>query len=236
MASLTDVKGISDSRAEKFIDADYLTVDDVATATAEDISDDIHGVGETTAQNIIESAQDVLMDDTLEDDGVDVDEEEMESDAEEAVSEDDVVVTKEDLEGLNDEPPEDYDTPGEMTVESDEDEPRNVDVQEKVPVELELHTPEYYDYLMYTLMELKLGNLNGTAVQTNQASEILEEVREIEGTGGLTLHLDQGELNTLHFGLNQAQQRFYGGDNTTPFEVVRDLKRQINDVREEYFL
>lgn len=228
MPSITDVKGVSDSRADDLEDAGYSSVDDIATADADALSE-ISGIGSSTADDLIDSAQELLQAEH----GVETDDTE---DTDETDGEDDVTI--EDLEEINDEEPDGYDEPrdeDEVTAEDDDEEPEEVDASPDLyDVEISLDSDEAYDYLILALVELKERRVSASHAQSQIAEGLLEEFRPLGGAGEVAISMDSEELNTLHSAVKQVTTRYQGNNDVDAFDALNDVLDQIQDARAEY--
>lgn len=229
MTDLTDVTGVSDSRADNLREEGYTSVEDLATADEDELADNVTGVGSSTAPDLIESAQEVLQ----EQHGVEADD----SDEEEEAT-DNGDVTIEDLEEVNAEEPENYDrerTEEEVTAEDDDPEPEEVDASpELYDVTLTLETDEQYDYLIFALLELKVQRVSSSVEQARMADGLLDEFRPLGGAGEVTVRMDADELNTLHSAVTQVATRYQGNNNVDAFDAIKHVENQIQAAREEY--
>lgn len=57
---LTDVYGIADVRADSFVEAGYKTIHQVSQATVAEIAENVYGLGETDAEKILRSANELV--------------------------------------------------------------------------------------------------------------------------------------------------------------------------------
>lgn len=239
---LPDIKGVSDSRADKLRDAGFVTVDDVATADPDALTE-VSGIGNSTADGLIESAQDLIKD-TVEDDPDDEEEADDDEDEVEPISQDemdDLVETDtgddEDdkwSKGTEDDPWDDEAI--EEELEELEDELEDEEPEEGYPVAIDLKSHDHYDHFYYTLIDLRHGRFNMTASQRRLADQLLDCIRPLNGTGKIELPLSREEMNALHAALTQTTTDYQGRNDMDAFEAVRDVKRQVQAAREEYIL
>lgn len=231
MVSLTDVKGVSDSRADDLREEGYTTVDDIATTSADDLSE-VSGIGTSTAEGLIESAQDVIRDDTLTEEDEDEEDDYEVPDLEDEDDEEDEV-TVEDLEELNGEAPDGPPTAN-VNVEDDEGEPREVDVTPEVyEVTLSLENDEEYVYFMHAITEMLIGNVRVTYQQSQIAEDILSEIISLDGAAEITLDLTEAELNALNVVMRKTA-RNYKNTDLAAFHTVRAIGQQVSDARDEF--
>lgn len=226
MPDLEEVTGLSEARAEKFREAGYTTVDKIAKADPTDLAD-IKGIGESTGEDIRDSARDVLRDTVPDED--DSDEEEVNTEPPEP----DVDTSVPDVE----------DTPDEFEVAAksgeveatDEDEADAESEDEGPPYELTiaLDSDEQYDYLHYSLMNIRHGQAIASATKKEKCEEILEEIRTLGGAGEVTIESDLDGLNGLHSSLVQTRSN-YQGVNADAYRTLDAIIAQVNDVREEH--
>lgn len=232
MPELTEIKGVSESRAEDLRDADFVTVDDVATASVDALSS-VSGIGEATADGLIESAQNVLRDSTLDTDEDDEPEPEGVPDLEEEENDDEDEVTEEDIEDLLAEEP-DGEPDDEPTVEDDEGEPEEVDVTpEGYDVIISIDNSVQYDYFYHAIIEMREGDIYTSHQQTQVAVDILEQLRELPGEGRVTLNLSQNNLNALHAVIVQARTA-YKSYGTDAFNAIQHIEDQVKEARQPF--
>jgi len=227
MPEITDVKGVSDSRAEDLAENGYNSVEDIATAEEDELTD-VSGVGPSTASDLVDSAREVLQAEH----GVEAEPEEEDDEEEE---ED---VTIEDLEEINKEEPDGYNEPRDeedVTAEDDDPEPEEVDTSpELYDVTLTLPEDESYDYLILALVELKVQRVSASHEQSRIAEGLLEEFRPLGGAGEVTVSMDSEELNTLHSAVTQVTMRYQGNNDVEAFNALKNIEEQIQDARSEY--
>lgn len=233
MPSLTEIKGVSESRAEDLREEDFVTVDDVATADPGDLTD-VSGIGSATAPDLIEEAQNVITDSTLdqseeeeEDDSVDNTVPDLEEGPEE-----DEEVTEEDLEQLLEEDEGEPDSVPDL--EDDDGEPEEVDVgPETYELTLTLYDEDMYDYFAYAITDMKVGTVRVSNTQEALAENILGELRTLGGVGELTLSLTEDELNTLNASLTRSATAYKRHGIDVHNDII-DVKEQVSEVREHF--
>lgn len=235
MTDLGDVKGVSDTRAGNLSVEGYESVDDIASADVSGL-EEVEGVGEATAETLIESAQTLLQ----EQHGVEAEEEpdEEPEPKPEAEAEDTEDVSIEDLEEINSDQPDGYNEPRdeeEVTAEDDDpDDRRVVDTSPEIyDVEITLTEPEQYDYLVLALVELKTQEVSASNEQAQMADGLLDEIRGISGTGSFTVSVDRNELNTLHSAVKQVTTN-YQGRSIEAFDALTVIHNQVEEARREY--
>jgi len=227
MVELTDIKGVSDTRADNLVEEEYRTVSDVASADVDGLTG-VRGVGQSTAESLVESAQTVLQ----EAHGV---ERVVEAESDDSSGDD---VSIEDLEEINSDSPDGYNEPRdeeEVTAEDDDpDEIRDVDTSpELYDVEIEITEAEQYDYLVSALVQLRTQNITSSNEQAQMANNILDEVRTVSGVGTFTLTVDSGELNTLHSAVKQVATS-YQGRSRVAHRLLKEILGQVQEERREH--
>lgn len=240
MANLEDINGVSDSRADDLRDADFVTVDDIATAEPEDLTE-VSGIGEATAEGLIESAQDVITSQTLGDDeggeeeeGEAAEEEQTQDDA----GEDDVPeVTEEDLQELVENEPEGEPGIEDVTAEDDDAEPREVEVvSAPYDVTISLDTDAQYDYFYFAIIEMKLANNSRAIRGTDVGERVIEQLRGMQEPGDVELSLSRDELNSLYAAVKNTKTSYQGVGRNEAFLALRSVEDEIQAAREEYIL
>jgi hypothetical protein len=232
MPTLTDVKGVSDSRAEDLREEGYNSVDDIATSDEDELTE-VSGIGSSTASDLVESAQDVLQ----EEHGVEVEDEPEQPEPGVVPAEDDDV-TIEDLEDINNEEPDGYNEPRDeedVTAKDDDPEPQEVDTSPDLyDVTISLPDNESYDYLILALVELKVQRVSASHEQSRIAAGLLDEFRPLAGSGEVTISLDSDELNTLHSAVKQVATRYQGSNDIDAFDSLKHVEEQVQEARREY--
>jgi len=232
MTDLGDVKGVSDTRAENLSEEGYESVEDIAGAEVDGL-EEVTGVGESTAETLIDSAQSLLQ----EQHGVESEDEPETEEETEGETEDTGEVSIEELEEINSEEPDGYNEPRdeeEVTAEDDDpDERRVVDTSPEIyDVEITLTQPEQYDYLVLALVQLKTQEVSASGEQSQMASGLLDEIRDISGTGSFTVSVDRNELNTLHSAVKQVTTS-YQGRSIEAFNALKAVLDQVEEARRE---
>jgi len=228
MTELSDVKGVSDTREENLSEEGYETVEDVAAADVGGL-EGVTGVGEATAETLIESAQTLLQ----EQHGVE-EESEPEPEPEEETGE----VSIEELEEINSDEPDGYNEPrDEEEVTAEDDDPDDMRVVDTSPdifdVEITISEGQQYDYLVSALVQLQTQRISGSNEQAQMAADILDEVRQVSGTGTITLSVDSGEMNTLHSAIKQVTTS-YQGRSRTAHRSLNNILEQVQEARREH--
>lgn len=228
MTELSDVKGVSDTREANLAEEGYETVEDVAGADVGGL-EGVTGVGEATAGTLIESAQTLLQ----EQHGVE-EESEPEPEPEEETGE----VSIEELEEINSDEPDGYNEPrDEEEVTAEDDDPDDMRVVDTSPdifdVEITISEGQQYDYLVSALVQLQTQRISGSNEQAQMAADILDEVRQVSGTGTITLSVDSGEMNTLHSAIKQVTTS-YQGRSRTAHRSLNNILEQVQEARREH--
>lgn len=228
MPDITDVKGVSDARAEDLAEAGYTTVDDLATADFDELTD-VSGIGPSTADDLIESAQDVIRENTLQDEQTQEDDDYEPTEVEEP--------TEEELRELVEDESEDDPDFEDIDVEDDDDAPEEttIEIEEPYTFTLELETVDEHDYLYHAILSIRIGQIYVNGPQAEVAEQVLDELRELDGTGSIELTLNTAELNALFTGLRQAKVSYQGiGDGKKSFMAITDVVEQIQSARDEF--
>lgn len=228
MTELSDVKGVSDTREENLAEEGYETVEDVAGADVGGL-EGVTGVGEATAETLIESAQTLLQEQHGVEGGS-----EPEPEPEEETGE----VSIEELEEINSDEPDGYNEPrDEEEVTAEDDDPDDMRVVDTSPdifdVEITISEGQQYDYLVSALVQLQTQRISGSNEQAQMAADILDEVRQVSGTGTITLSVDSGEMNTLHSAIKQVTTS-YQGRSRTAHRSLNNILEQVQEARREH--
>lgn len=222
MSNITDIKGVGDDLADELRTKEYNTVDSVANADPEELQE-VSGVGESTATQLRDDAREVIKNEH-------VDQQE-EGEKPDFVDADD---------SEDEEPPEaeDVDEPQNLsdTAESDDsgDAESQSDSDTEYTFDLNVNTEDALDYLTASLVRAKTERSSTNPEGAEVANRVLDELRGLTGTGDFSLTMSEDEINTLHSSLVQ-QQESYQGRVDGPFNAVKDLREQVDEVRSEHF-
>lgn len=220
MAKLTDITGVGDSLADDLRDEGFNSVDTVATADRSELTE-VDGVGDSNADDLIESAQEVITTEHTDDD-------EDDGETREGVKPDYIEETPEDESDGGDEEPANLSE----TSESDESGSQS-DSNEEYTFTLRVNEEEHIDYVTAALVHVKTERMSTNPEQSDVADDLLSEVRGLSDAGDVELTMTADEINTLHSALTQEEQRYQGRVDSV-HGPVRDLREQIDDVREEH--
>ena len=209
---LTDLDGVAEGRASNMKEAGYESLQDVAEADAETLSDSVNYLPEDTALELVVQAGDM------------VDEERNTPE----VSEDDAETSDE----------EDGPLPGELAESSEDDsDGEESGVEDESPDEsdetytltVDLETDDHYDAYMTALF-------NAVEKQSNQVAldalnSVLDDARY---NGGEVSHeVTEYELNTMHAAVSQQVTEYKGQNMIGHMDAMRDILAQVNEVRQE---
>jgi transcription termination factor NusA len=233
MATLTDIKGVSDSRADNLRDEGFSTVDDIAEAEVDALAE-VHGLGESSAYDLIENAQETLRSDHIddeeeEDEEPDLDElDEVEVEDEEEDEPEEEEVTEEDVQELVEEAAEDEEEP-DLEEEEDEDEEEEEELEEPFEISFEVPSDTHYDYLHMALLDAQLDPRS--ADEEAALCKALDAVRPLGGEGEASFECTRVELNHIHAALRNAETGHQSNRQSEAFEALRDIRRAVDRVR-----
>lgn len=233
MAEITDVKGVSDSRADDLQEEGFTTIDDVATASPDALAE-VSGIGMSTAEGLIESAQDVIREDTLGEEDEDSEEEEQTQAADDEGTDE---PSEEELRELVEEQPEGEISADDVDAEDDEEGSELVEVEPEEPydVEIALETGSQYDFFYSVMLDVATNRLYVSGPQEELANYVLDSLRGLSGSGVVELELDTSELNALHAAVVKAKTSHQGGGSRA-HSTLKEVEGQVKSAREEYVL
>lgn len=257
MAKITDIKGVGDDFARELRDSGYNTVDAVAEADREELLE-VNGVGEGNVGNLQESARSVIVGDHTQDEPVEPEDEQLEegerpdfvdessADAPNEGADREADAEDEEDEGTVAERARQNRSP-EASEQRDrgetEEEPQRLsetaadesEDEDNGPYTFTLNVsdPKHFDYIVASLVRVETERRSSNPGQAEIADHILSELRGLDGTGDVELTMEGDEINTLHSALVQ-QENNYQGRVDGPFNAVRDLRSQVDEVRSEH--
>jgi hypothetical protein len=224
MVEVTDIKGVGPSKAENLAENDYESVEDIAQADPDNLSE-ISGISEDRALEYMVSAGD-LLDDSEDDEEASGDEfdltpdevgEELQDDADDAESDDgpEVEVVE------NDE---------EETAESDSEEP---DVEEDPEYEVVVDFDSRMEYHTFHAAIMRYHEKQYTSNQP-KADAMQKVLDALESGESASFELDEQELNTLHTAVKQCRTDYQGNNLINHMDALKGVEAQINDQRRDY--
>lgn len=210
---LTDIDGVGDGRADSMAEAGYESVEDVATANADELAESVNYLPEDTALEVIVAAGDMVDEERNTEDA--------ESDSEEVEEEDGPMPSE-----LAEASEESADEPDDAADSDDEPEG-----EESYELVVNLETDEHYDAYMTALFNAYETRVGSNQNALDAISNALDDARY--NSGEVTHNLTAYELNTLHASVSQQVTTYKGMNMITHMDAMRDLLAQVNEVRNE---
>lgn len=226
MASLTDIKGIGPSKAGTLEDNGYESLEDIAQADPDNLSE-ISGISDERALEYMIGAGDLL-------DGDDDSEDDEEASGEEF----DLTPSEvsDELEGEESEETTEESSDSETADESSDDESSIEETEELDPtyeVSLQFDTQLQYDVYHAALMR----HHEQVYTSYQPASDAMQKLLDgLDSFDSVTYELTEYELNTLHTGVKQCRSDYQGNNKIDHMDALNKVEDQIDDARAEYLL
>lgn len=223
MIKVTDIKGVGPSKAETLEENGYESVEDIAQADPDNLSD-ISGISEDRALEFMVSAGDLL-------DAEDEVEEETEGDEFDLTPEE---VSEELEEGDAGDEAEAESTPEVEVVDEGED-----DEEESEPDEADSTFEVSVDFesdLQYHTFHASIMRYHERVYTSNQpASDAMQKVLDgLTAAEDVSYKLTEEELNTLHTAVKQCRTDYQGNNLIDHMDALNPVEDQINDQRRDY--
>jgi hypothetical protein len=226
MTEPKDITGIGPSKAEDLAENGYESVEDIAQADPDNLSE-ISGISEDRALEYMVSAGDLLDSDS--------------SESEEPESEEFDLTPEEVSEELEAEDDED-DVPEVEVVEDDAEADEDGAVDEDESEEEVESGPETYvifvDFdskLQYDVFHAALMRYHEKVYTSNQprANALQKCLDGLVSTDGVEYELNEEEINTLHTAVKQCRTDYQGSNLIDHMDALNPVEDQINDQRRE---
>jgi len=213
MVEVKDIKGIGPSKAEDLEDEGYESVEDIAQADPDNLSD-ISGISEDRALEYMVSAGD-LLDDS--------------DDDEESSGEEFDLTPSEVSDELEEAEEEEEDTPDIEVVDEEEDEAES----EEEPTYTV--TVDFDTEMEYHTFHAAVMRYHENVYTSNQPkSDAMQKVLDGLDASGTELELTETEFNTLHTSVKQARTDYQGNNLIDHMDALKGVEQQINDQRRDY--
>jgi hypothetical protein len=219
MADVTDITGIGPAKAETLEEEGYGSLEDIANADADALSD-IDGVGtDDRALEFIVEAEDLLD----EDDSEEAEESEKEDEFDLTPSE---VADEIEVEEVEEESEPEADSGTEADSESESTEPES----SGPPYEVEISFDEDDSYHTFHAAIMRYHEDVYTSHQP-AADTMRYILDELDGMDSVTYELDEDGLNTLHTAVKQTRTNYQGDNLISHMEALQYVEEQINEKR-----
>ncbi len=219
MISVTDIKGIGPSKAETLEENDYESVEDIAQADPDNLSN-VSGISEDRALEYMVSAGDLL---DAEDDAADEASAESEGDEFDLTPEE----VSEELEDEEAEP--------EVEVVNETEEEGSVEDESKEDPTYEVAV-DFENDLQYHTFHAAIMRYHERIYTSNQPhSDTMQKILDgLVGAEDVSFELDEEELNTLHTAVKQCRTDYQGNNLIDHMDALNPVEDQINDQRRDY--
>lgn len=216
MVELQDITGVGESRADDLVEMGYESVEDVAAADPEDLTE-LSRVGEDRAIEMVVDAENLSETD-----------EGTESDEDTESGSETITFDEEDLDEEVEELEEEFE------VEEPDDEPVEEAVDEERPeeqtFELSFSLDEFESEILTAALIDAYSTLRSRNVSRSEACfRVLEKLRD-----STTLQVTEEELNALHSAVRQRRLEYQGNNHVDMMNLTRNIEVQISEARDEY--
>ena len=216
MVELQDITGVGESRADDLVEMGYESVEDVAAADPEDLTE-LSRVGEDRAIEMVVDAENLSETD-----------EGTESDEDTESGSETITFDEEDLDEEVEELEEEFE------VEEPDDEPVEEAVDEERPeeqtFELSFSLDNFESEILTAALIDAYSTLRSRNVSRSEACfRVLEKLRD-----STTLQVTEEELNALHSAVRQRRLEYQGNNHVDMMNLTRNIEVQISEARDEY--
>ena len=213
MVELQDITGVGESRADDLVEMGYESVEDVAAADPEDLTE-LSRVGEDRAIEMVVDAQNLSGSE--------------ESQPDEDTESETITFDEEDLDEEVEELEEEFE------VEEPDDEPVEEAVDEERPeeqtFELSFSLDNFESEILTAALIDAYSTLRSRNVSRSEACfRVLEKLRD-----STTLQVTEEELNALHSAVRQRRLEYQGNNHVDMMNLTRNIEVQISEARDEY--
>lgn len=215
MVELQDITGVGASRAEDLQEMGYTSVEDVANANPEDLTE-LSRVAEDRAIEMVVDAQNLAgSEEEPSVEEADSTDEGTESGSETITFDEEEL--EEEVEGLEEEVP----APDEGTESEEEREPNRV---------FELSTdfsPLEKEVSVYALLDSYTRLRSRNVARSNACFRVLEKLRD-----GASVELTEEELNAFHAAIRQQRLEYQGNNHVEMMRVATGVEDSVSALRE----
>lgn len=213
MVELQDITGVGESRADDLVEMGYESVEDVAAADPEDLTE-LSRVGEDRAIEMVVDAENLSGSE--------------ESQPDEDTESETITFDEEDLDEEVEELEEEFE------VEEPDDEPVEEAVDEERPeeqtFELSFSLDKFESEILTAALIDAYSTLRSRNVSRSEACfRVLEKLRD-----STTLQVTEEELNALHSAVRQRRLEYQGNNHVDMMNLTRNIEVQISEARDEY--
>lgn len=226
MASVTDIDGVGDARAETMAEAGYDSLESIAEADPADLAEDIPRVTEDRATTFTLQAENLL-------EGDEPDEEE---ESEEEVlgpmategDEGDVESVDEEEEGEHSEEIEDAEEAAEDAEDDEQEGVGGSSGTDYYDLTIESDDERVETEFVAAVTERRRHYRSRNPTRSNICEDILDQYRE----NGLNLSLTRDQLNVLHSAIRGRKDTYKGSSQIEEMELMIEILEQVQEVRD----
>lgn len=212
MVELQDITGVGASRAEDLQEMGYTSVEDVANANPEDLTE-LSRVAEDRAIEMVVDAQNLA--------GSEEEPSVEEAEPDEGTESETITFDEEELEEEVEELEEEVPAPDEGTESEEEREPSRV---------FELSTdfsPLEKEVSVYALLDSYTRLRSRNVARSNACFRVLEKLRD-----GASVELTEEELNAFHAAIRQQRLEYQGNNHVEMMRVATGVEDSVSALRE----
>jgi predicted RecB family nuclease len=232
MAQLTDIKGIGPAKADTLEENGYDSVEDVAQADPNNLSE-ISGISEERALEYMVEAGNLLDEESVDD---------SEQDEEDSGEEFDLTPSEvsDELEGEaeeeNDDIPEveavdEEDSDDESNADSESGDDSEKSEESSYDVSIEFETMLQYDVFHAALMRHHERVYTSYQPDADAMQKFLDQLDDFNS---VSYELTESELNTLHTAVKQCRSNYQGDNMIDHMDALIPIEEQIQVAREEH--
>ena len=226
MASVTDIDGVGDARAETMAEAGYDSLESIAEADPADLAEDIPRVTEDRATTFTLQAENLLEEDEPDE------EEESEEDVLGPMAtegdEGDVESVDEEEEGEHSEEIEDAEEAAEDAEDDEQEGVGGSSGTDYYDLTIESDDERVETEFVAAVTERRRHYRNRNPTRSNICEDILDQYRE----NGLNLSLTRDQLNVLHSAIRGRKDTYKGSSQIEEMELMIEILEQVQEVRD----
>lgn len=215
MAEMTDIKGIGPSKADTLEEEGYESLEDVAQADPDDLSE-ISGISQERALEYMVSAGDLLDEESRDD-----------SEQREEASDEFDLTPSEVSEELEEE--EDVDEEESAADVGSDGGDESDDEPESYTVSIDFETRMQYHTFHAAVMRYHEAIYTSNQPKSDAMQKVLDGLE----TDGAEYELTETEFNTLHTSVKQARTDYQGDNLIDHMDALKVVEGKINDQRRD---
>lgn len=222
MASVTDIDGVGDARAETMAEAGYDSLESISEADPAELAEDIPRVTEDRATTFTLQAENLLGEDEP------VVDEESEEEVLGPMATEDAEGDVEDVEEEEDADDSDEEEDAEDDAEDDSEDAEQDSGPDRYELSIEANDERTETEFVAAVTERRRHYRNRNPTRSNICENILDQYRE----NGLNLSLTRDQLNVLHSAMRGRKNTYKGSSQLEEMRLMEDLRTQVQEVRD----